>query len=303
MSGFQKKPTTLETLLEELRSAIDWLNGFGIQLTQTRFAKTEKNLALVFHHNRAGTKELLPNLVSPTEYGLAYVEAVELVNVRNALNSWKSSRFVEKLRLAAEGPPDPREEKSLGLNARDILFELSAAAFFRTRRIPVLIGFEGDGILRFEDERILVECKRVRSSNGVKSAIEKAVKQINQRLTRRKPRGGFGLICLDISLIMNPKLLFLQPSNETDLQRTIEETMSSFSAKNDRNFLLTNNPRILGTLLFFKTAGFDQRESRYLSIFKTDFKYAGEPNSYTEFLAKRFHRKLLVPLTNSNGMP
>src|ERR1700745_3174289 len=99
MSGFHKKPPTLEAILEELRSAIDWLNGFGIQLTQTRFAKTEKNLALVFHHNRAGTKDLLPKLVSPTEYRLSYIEAVELVNIRNALSSWKSSRFIEKLRL------------------------------------------------------------------------------------------------------------------------------------------------------------------------------------------------------------
>ena len=220
------------------------------------------------------------------------------MNVRKALGSWKSPRFVEKLRLAVEGSPDPRQEKMSGLKARDILFELSVAAFFRARKIPVLIGFGRDGILRFESERLLVECKRVRSSKAVKAAIEKAIEQINRRLTRRKPHGGFGLIALDISLLMNPKQLFLVPHNEIELQHAVEETMKSFSMDNDRHLSATNNPRMLGTLVFFKTAGFDRTNSRYLSIFKTDFKYAGEPNSYTEFLARRFHHKLLLPLSD-----
>jgi hypothetical protein len=286
-------PGTLESTLTDLKKAIDWLKTYGIERNQTRFGGVEKSLALVLEHRRARTEHLLLALISPSQYGLAYVDAMELVQVRKALGKWKSSRFVEKLRLACKGPDDPREERKIGANARDILFELSVVAFFRACGIPALVGFGGDGILSFEGERILIESKRMQSSKAVGPAVQKAIKQLRQRLRQRHPRRGFGLVALDISRVMNPKHNFLLPPPEPAFSQLVEGMISEFALKHRRHIASVSDPPMLGTIIFLRVPGFDTRHSRYLSIFKTTIIYCGQPGTVSEFLAKRLHLKLL----------
>jgi hypothetical protein len=88
----------LQSLINDLTLALDWLSGHGIERNQTRFGNYEKTLKRVLEHRAAGTEDLLPNLVTASEYGYAFIETVDLTNIHRALGGRKNQAFLEKVR-------------------------------------------------------------------------------------------------------------------------------------------------------------------------------------------------------------
>jgi len=108
----------------------------------------------------AGTVNELRLVVPLEQYRIAFIESTDLIAIAKNFGRIRGPCFKEKIRVAFTGPVHPLDEKKSGLKARDFLFELGVAAFFRSRKFPVLIYTEKDLITRVSGHRLLVECKR-----------------------------------------------------------------------------------------------------------------------------------------------
>lgn len=281
----------LRDLVDDLALGLDWLRGHGIERCQTRFGTYEKTLKTVLEHRAAGIEDLLPNLVSASDYGYAFIETMDLTNIHRVLGKWRNQTFIEKLGQAVRGSDDPRQEKPSGANARDMLFELGALAYFRGFNIPVLIKSDGDGLLRFDQQRLVVESKRVRSKKRIEKVVEKAISQLGERF-KNGCRESYGLICLDASLIFNAKHQFLVPPSYQELAKMLTDMMDEFTVENRRCLQSVTGREMLGTMIFLKLPGYDFRNGRYLSILKTHLVFSGAPGSTRDFLAQRLHKTL-----------
>jgi hypothetical protein len=160
------KPQDLESVIGDLDGALAWLQTLGIQPNRTRFSEYRNTLAIVHKYRVAGKLKGLPAIVPPEKYRVAFIESTQLIAISKTPKLFRGPRVREKVRVAVTGPVSPYDEKKGGSNARDILFELSTAAFFRMRKIPVLISTDKDIILRISGCTIFVECKRPKSVNA-----------------------------------------------------------------------------------------------------------------------------------------
>jgi hypothetical protein len=199
------KPQDLESVIRDLDGALTWLQTLGIQPDRTRFSEYRNTLDIVHKYRVAGKLKELPAIVPPQQYRVAFIESTQLIAISKTPKLFSGPGVREKVRIAVTGPVSPSDEKKGSSNARDILFELSTAAFFRARKIPVLINTDKDLILRISGCTIFAECKRPKSVNGVERSIKAATQQLiahfKNSSRRFMPRG---LIVLDISTVMNP---------------------------------------------------------------------------------------------------
>jgi hypothetical protein len=137
----------LNSVIKELDAALAWLGAMGIQ-PNTRFNEYRKMLVTVRELLIARKLHELFRAVPLEHYRTAFIESSYLIEIARTFKSVRGSRFREKVRTAVSGPVHPQDEKRSGSKARDFLFELSVAAYFRRRRLPVLPCSEKDLITR-----------------------------------------------------------------------------------------------------------------------------------------------------------
>jgi hypothetical protein len=195
-------PQNLESFILDLDQALAWLGAQGIEY--------RKILDTVREHRMAGTLDELRTIVPAEQYRIAFIESTDLIAIAKNFGRIRGPCFREKIRVAITGPVHPLDENKSGLKARDFLFELGVAAFFRNRNLPVLTHTDKDLITRVSGHTLLVECKRPQSKNGVRRSIEKATDQLRKHFNNDN-RGDMlrGLIALDISIVMNPQKMYV----------------------------------------------------------------------------------------------
>src|SRR5260221_12165004 len=133
------KPQDLESVFGDLDGRLGWLQTIGIEHDRMRFSEYRNTLHIVHKYRVAGKLKELPAIVPPEQYRVAFIESTQLIAVSKTPKLFSGTGVREKVRVAVTGPVSPSDEKKGRSNARDILFGLSIAAFFRVRNIPGLI--------------------------------------------------------------------------------------------------------------------------------------------------------------------
>lgn len=282
----------LSDFIKDLDSSLEWLKLLGIR--HTRFYQYRQTLQIVHEYRVAEKLEKLSAIVPPEQYREAFIESTHLVAIKKGLQRFKGPKFKEKLRVGVGGPASPANEKSGGANARDFLFELSTAAFFRARKIPVLVWTDKDSLLRLGGCTLLVECKRPRSENklyrSIKDATQQLIKQFGSYDREVMPRG---LIALDISLITNPAGDVLTSDSIEAIRIELDAVLDRFVNKFGRELAYFRDKRILGILVFLKVLGFNSRDFRHLNCQKLGLYVHASDGSYEAILANELYRILL----------
>jgi hypothetical protein len=290
----QVTPQNLESFLADLDQALTWLRSLGVQISRTRFAAYRKALSLVLMHRLAGTLNQLPDIVPPDTYRIAFIQSTDLIEVWKAFEGCGSKRFNQKLRSAVTGPDNPIYENPSGPNARDLLFELCVAAFFRRRKTPVLIGTDKDVILRLGGFTVFAECKRPKRKSGVKKAIRDATSQLLRQFDRnRRAVSPRGFIALDISIIANPQYNVMDGSSVSTISRGMDSIITEFFNEHSGSLEYRRDERILGILAFVKVLAFHTGANRHLDCQKVGMFSHAQPHSFAALLADQLYQRLL----------
>ena len=90
--------------------------------------------------------------------------------------------------------------------ARDTQFELRIAAYFCRDGYEVDLSTNTDIIASSKRDSFYVECKRVASSKRVKKNLDKAAKQLSERLPKPRflAKKAYGIIALEVSFVAYP---------------------------------------------------------------------------------------------------
>lgn len=284
----------LQSLLKDMDEALAWLEAIGVQARSTRFGEYQRNLATVLKHRNAGTVERLPKIVSTEQYRVAFIESARLIEIAKTFKRIRGPGFKGKVYRAAAGSPHPLHEKKSGSKARDYLFELSVAAFFRRRNLPVLPATHKDAIVRVAGTTFLIECKRPQSKKGVLKSIKDATAQLMDHFGRYKsPTDRYGIIALDISLVTNPTSEYLVADSTEAIVQEVDAVFERFRAEFSSDLNYHRDKRILGILLFSKILGYHSAKNRHIDIDKFQPYFHAQPGTFRGNLAAAFYNALI----------
>jgi hypothetical protein len=281
----------LESFLLDLDQALTWLGTLGIQPNQTRFSRYREILGTVLEHRMAGTVDELRTIVPQEQYRIAFIESTDLIAIAKNFGRIRSSRFREKLRVAITGPVHPLDEERSGMKPRDLLFELAVAAFFRSRKFPVLTYTDKDLITRVSGHTLLVECKRPQSENKVLRSIKKATRQLMKHF-KNYNRGDMlrGLIVLDISIVMNPQRMYLNADSDEAIDAELRALLDDFQTEFKSALGYGRDKRILGILFFAKVLGYNGTANQHINCQARNICFHVQP--YDRALAEDLYRRL-----------
>lgn len=246
---------------------------------------------------RAGTTEQLRDIVSPDQYRIAFIQSTDLIEVWNAFEGRGGARFNQKLRSAVSGPDNPIYEKSSSSNARDLLFELSVAAFFRRRKTLVLVGTNKDVVLKLGGFTLFAECKRPKSKTKVERAIRKATGQLLGHFAcDRREVSPRGFIVLDISVLANPQYTVINGSSIDTISRRMDSMIADFFDEHSKSLEYRPDQRILGILGFVKALAFLTGANRHLDCQKVGMFSHAQPRTLAGSLADELYQRLSLPV-------
>ena len=200
-------PTTLASFLKDIDEVGDWLTGLGLSVDRTRLQVYRKVFVGVTRARISGKLEQFAETFPPELYSGCFSDVGSIRAIKRAFLRTRSRALREVLKRGAEGAHLLRDEKPDGNKARDHLFQLLVASYFRHRGIPVYLNWKNDGtrpdvIARLEYFSFDIECKRVQFSSSVSSAVAEAMGQLetaNLRFVRKSRARRRPLIVLDVS--------------------------------------------------------------------------------------------------------
>ena len=196
-------PFTQTTLFSDLDELDVWLAGRGITQRNRLRIYRENIIDMRDREDVVGAAEVFTEVLKAgrlTEILASYVEGHELVDALMCLRAARVDIPDELLRRALEGTPDASRESPKNNQGRNAMFELSIGAMLaRVNLKPKLSTDNPDVEFRFEDRRVLVECKRVLSAERVLDAISEGIRQL--RKTVNPSDGEFGLVAVNISRV------------------------------------------------------------------------------------------------------
>jgi hypothetical protein len=196
-------PFTQTTLFSDLDELDVWLAERGITQRNRLRIYRENMIAMRDREKAIGAAEVFTEVQKVgrlTEILASYVEGYELVDALMCLRAAQVDIPDELLRRALEGTPDASRESPKNNQGRNAMFELSIGAMLaRVHLKPKLSTDNPDVEFRFEDRRVLVECKRVLSAERVLDAISEGIRQLRKTVN---PSGGeLGLVAVNISRV------------------------------------------------------------------------------------------------------
>ncbi|NML34707.1 hypothetical protein [Paraburkholderia antibiotica] len=216
---------------QKLDDACEWLRSLGIFLPGNRFASYANTIGKYLESNKTPDEEkALHELVH------ALREAGDLIRIKAALRDTDSEDFLAQLKKAAGG--QAYQWNVANDPSRDFVFELSVAARFLHAGCHVDLTGIADLVAHFENRKIYVECKRVKSKEKLLTRTREACKQLDRRLQADGSSRSKGLAAIKVTDALNPAGELQIGPRVDDFQAICNESLSRFIK--DNNAFLTS---------------------------------------------------------------
>lgn len=190
-------------LFDDLDKIDTWLTGRGF--TQRNRLRTYRENLIAMRDaddDMAKIHSQMQEAGRVNEMLASYVEDFELSDALKCLLDNKVDIPDELLKRSLDGHADAALETAKSNQGRNAMFELSiAAAVARQGLKPVFNLDKPDLEFQFEGRRVLMECKRVLSENGIDEAMSVGIRQL--RKTVNVSADDVGLVAVNISRLVN----------------------------------------------------------------------------------------------------
>lgn len=159
----------------------------------------------------------------------------DLLEIHRGLSGGTHDEYLRgRLAKLSSGPVDYVDENaSSGNLPRNTAFELLLSARLAAAGFPLLKHSTVDIATNVGRKRVLIECKRPRSFDGIERRIKSGFSQLKKQYKRPFARNVRGIVAVDISKIVNPNMNIWRYDNPSDigqqLGNTIEKYATTFS--------------------------------------------------------------------------
>lgn len=182
----------------ELKKACQWVDSYlEIRIINTRIEKYMKYLS---------DKKSFDSLDDAKKYILTIKEVEEFLIVYRAFKNERNEKIIAKVKDVVSGKyyriEGISQEREV---SRDFLHELSIAARLKKSGLEVDIESECDVVTSFENRKVYIECKRVRSEEQLYKRIKNANLQIKNRIGLKK-LSSCGYIVIDVTDLLTKSI-------------------------------------------------------------------------------------------------
>jgi hypothetical protein len=233
---------------EQYKEACRWISDLGIEYKRTRFGDYERDLEEFVKSGNSDNKEERLKV-----FFNAQLEAIELIRVKNTLDSFNSAYAIETIKKSVAG-----QKFRNGSNAdqsRDFAFELSMAGRFIKAGYHVDLRTITDIVVEIDGRRLYVECKRIKSVKQLQKRVKEAYKQTKVRLENDMSSRSRSLVALNLTDIINPRAMPVITTTFDRYKSMSARTLGDFVKSKERILLKNQHTKSLGTFAEFTTQG------------------------------------------------
>ena len=211
---------------------------------------------------RAAAYEWLLKRRSPGENLSAFMDGWEIVDALKCLRAEKVEVPDELLKRALGGPKDASQENSNNNQGRNATFELTVGAMVARQNLhPVLSTGNPDVEFRFEDRRVLIECKRVLEGRSAMRTATEGIRQLRKQV--RAADCEVGIVAVNISREFYRGDRCLEVLAGTEPREALYERISLFIDAH-REAILGMNCEAAAGAFFYAAAPFRLEDGRFM---------------------------------------
>ncbi|MBU3073869.1 hypothetical protein [Clostridium estertheticum] len=166
-----------ENYLNKMDSVISWLSDKGFRANCSRYSKYKKYLNDFYNEGNINDLDDLAKRFEKANTALQ--ECIQIIQVYNAFKDEDGKGFNERLKNVVSGI-DFYNSDNKADQPRDFLYELLTAVRFKDLGYAIDFEHITDVVAIRNDITLYVECKRIKSINGLEENIRKACKQLSR---------------------------------------------------------------------------------------------------------------------------
>ena len=268
-----------------VRAAVDWVISLGRDVRRTRFGRYLAELERYTRRIETGQP--------PENTALFFAAAADsyvLVQAYHQLRGRFDRYVVERIERASKGTDTVLDETDLNNAGRNFCFELSLACWLVSFGLDLSCGDPADIAGTIADHYLIVQCKRVRSTQQVEKRGRHAAARLSERLARPDRPNMVGVVAFDFTPIVNPTGAVLRLPNLSSPQLFDigkGETMA-FASKYARHWRAWNHPDIVAVFNRVLLSGSDTQPDATLRhlVFQSMHRLADERSRHSPFMNK-----------------
>jgi hypothetical protein len=252
-------------LFDDLDKIDAWLVGRGF---------TQRNRLRIYRENLIAMRDTDDDMVTihsqmqeagrMNEMLASYVEGFELSDALKCLLDKHVEIPDELLKRSLDGHADAAQETAKSNQGRNAMFELSiAAAVARQGLKPAFNLDKPDLEFQFEGRRVLMECKRVLSENGIDEAVSVGVRQLRKKVN--VPADDVGLVAVNISRMFNSGDGWWTVKGNVHPVRALSDMIHRVIESRDANILRRKEPAVRG-MVFYAASPFRVEGLGYMPV-------------------------------------
>ncbi|QRV20441.1 hypothetical protein [Lacrimispora saccharolytica] len=213
--------------MDQLPDVIEWLSEKGFRAQCSRYSRYKMHIDDFYKENNS-----LNDLESKfARLNAAVQECIEIVLIYEAFKTENSVGFNNRLKQIVNGH-DFYDKTMKSDQARDFLYELTVAAYFKSLGYTIDFDRTTDVFAKRKDDVIFIECKRIKSLKALEENFRKAGKQLAESVTS----GSYGLIFIDVYNCLSDKVRDYEYASVMEMNKEIKGIVGGFENEN-RNLI------------------------------------------------------------------
>ncbi len=241
----------------QLDEACDWLVNIGIKVSNTRIGKYKKIFNALSEAQNNDKLDKYIKSICIYDFTNAIFEVSEIIKIHKGLCLIKDKQLYERIKKSSKSHELYIKDIS-DRSGRDFAFELTIAAKFALQNYFIDYNHKADLYVKFNNEYLFVECKRLKSKKQVEKNIKKGLKQLLERYkSSEKPESSYGILILSIAKLYNGNLGILEAKDSDELGAKAFAYNQKFVEQYNKLWHYPNSGdgRTLGVFIVFSSIG------------------------------------------------
>lgn len=224
--------------MNKLPEVLEWLESKGLKAHLSRYSKYKSYIDDFY-------KKGNPNDLTDLEQKFknlndAVQECIQIIQVYDVFKNESSSGFEERLKKIICGVDFYNPENKVD-QPRDFLYELLVASWFKKWGYNIDFDSITDVVAKKNSITVNVECKRIKSVNGLEENFRKACKQLSKIDGATE---NYGLVFIDIYNCVADRIRDYEYSDILAMRKEINDILENNFRRQNANLIeriLTNN--------------------------------------------------------------
>ena len=233
MSGTDRMEYTLthsSCYMDKMKAVLEWLQNRGYGANLSRYSRYKSHIDDLYNGNPDDLSDLEVRFKKQNE---AFQECIQIVQVYEAFKDEDSKGFAERLAKAVYGTDFYDSEKKSDA-ARDFLYELLVAYWFKGWGYDIDFDQITDVVAKRDGKTVYVECKRIKSIRALEENFKKACKQLSKV---EDDTEHYGIVFIDVYNCLADKLKDYEYPNVLAMRHEVQTVLANDFGKPNNNLI------------------------------------------------------------------